>query len=84
MSQVWRLNKRAVEALARLFFVQSRHKSRQSGGTRPPALPREAEMSLYCQGCKSLLAELEFDRGFIAGLIFGTVAVWLVWLVAVW
>jgi len=47
-------------------------------------LPREVEMSLYCQGCKSLLAELEFVRGFIAGLIFGTVFVWLVWLVVVW
>jgi len=26
----------------------------------------------------------DFDRGFIAGLIFGAAAVWLVWLVVVW
>jgi len=26
----------------------------------------------------------DFEKGFIKGLIFGTVMVWLAWLVAVW
>ena len=63
---------------AMLFTISSPHALKSTN------FWAEAEMSLYCQGCKSLLAELEFDRGFIAGLIFGTAAVWLVWLVAVW